>query len=84
MYFFPGDKPTVCFSNITLVAACAFDFIQCALAMFGVNHVLVKKKKTNYQSFGGLKIILMLWDLSTNFNDSGNLGTYLKTVNLLI
>ena len=75
MYFFPGDKPTVCFSNITLVAVHAFDFTQWLMAMFGINHVLVGRKQiTNL--LRGLKIVLMLWDLSTNFNDFDNLGIY--------
>ena len=77
MLFFPGDKPTLCFSNITLVAICAFDFMHCALAMFGVNHVLVGRKQiTNL--LGGLKTVLIPWDFSTNFIDSDNLGIYGK------
>ena len=51
--FFPGDKPTLCFFNITLVAICAFDFIHCALAMFGVNHVLVGRKQITNLLGGG-------------------------------
>ena len=33
--------------------------------------------------WGGLKTVLMLWDLSTNFNDSDNLGMYGKIVDAM-
>ena len=72
MFFFPGDKPTLCFSNITLVAICAFDFIHCALAIFGVNHVLVGRKQiTNLlggfeNSLDSMKMIMLNENLSNH------------------